>query len=44
VVIPAIQEVQAVKGEAARHISLQGERHQSLEGARHSGTCGAAAC
>ena len=35
-----ITEAQAVKGEAGRNISFEGEggeRHQSLEGARYSG-------
>lgn len=36
VAVPAIQEVQAVQGEAALHISAQGRAHQSAQGAAHS--------
>ncbi len=34
-----LTEAQAVKGEAGRHISTEGERHQSAQGARASGVC-----
>jgi hypothetical protein len=33
------QEVQAVKGEAGRHISTQGAANQSPQGAASSGIC-----
>ena len=36
VAVPAIQEVQAVKGEANFHISAQGRVHQSGQGAANS--------
>jgi hypothetical protein len=38
IAVPAIEEVQAKKGEAALHISPQGEANQSPQGAANSGT------